>query len=226
MGDSVRATLAVAAKDIRAELRSRTALISALVFAALVLVVFNFARDPTALPAAVLAPSVLWVTFALAALVAMNRAFTAERENAAFDGVLRAPVPREALFLGKLLANLAFVGVVELVTLPLFMLFFNVDLGPRLPGIILVTGLATVGFVAVGTIFSAMTVKTRFAELMLPVLLLPFMVPPLIGAVQVTARLLADRPLSEMWGWLRLLALYDVVFVILCTLAFSAVVDE
>jgi heme exporter protein B len=89
-----------------------------------------------------------------------------------------------------------------------------------------VTALATVGFVTVGTIFSAMAVRTRFAELMLPVLLLPFMVPPLIGAVQVTARLLGGRPLSEMMGWLRLLALYDVVFVILCSLAFTAVVDE
>jgi len=216
----------IAAKDIRAELRSRTALLSALVFAALVLVIFNFARDPTALAASALAPSVLWVTFALAAMLAMNRGFTIERENAALDGLLLAPVPREALFLGKLLANLAFVGAVELVTLPLFTLFFNIGLGPMLPGFLGVTVLATIGFVAVGTIFSAMAVRTRFAELMLPVLLLPFMVPPLIGAVQVTSRLLAGRPLSELWGWLRLLALYDVVFVTLCTLAFSAVVDE
>jgi heme exporter protein B len=224
--DSVRLALAVAAKDIRAELRSRTALLSALVFAALVLVVFNFARDPTAISASALAPSVLWVTFALAAMVAMNRAFNIERENAALDGLLLAPVPREALFLGKLLANLAFVGVVELVTLPLFVLFFNVSLWAALPGILGVAALATIGFVAVGTIFSAMAVRTRFAELMLPVLLLPFMVPPLIGAVQVTSRLLAGRPLSEMLGWLRLLALYDIVFVTLCTLAFTAVVDE
>ena len=226
MASPLRLSLAVAAKDIRAELRSRTALLSALVFAALVLVVFNFARDPTAVPVTILAPSVLWVTFALAAMVAMNRAFTVERENSALDGLLLAPVPREALFLGKLLANLAFVGAVELVTLPLFTLFFNVSLWPYLPGVLAVTVLATIGFVAVGTIFSAMAVRTRFAELMLPVLLLPFMVPPLIGAVQVTSRLLAARPLSEMWGWLRLLALYDIVFVTLCMMIFSAVVDE
>jgi heme exporter protein B len=218
--------LAIAGKDIRAELRSRTALLSAVVFAALVLVVFNFARDPTALAAIDLAPSVLWVTFALAAMVALNRAFTVEREHGAIDGLLLAPVPRGALFLGKLLANLAFVGTVEAVTLPLFVLFFDVDLWRALPGIVGVTALATIGFVSVGTIFSAMAVRTRFAELMLPVLLLPFMVPPLIGAVQVTSRLLADRPLSEILGWLRLLALYDVVFVTLCTMAFSAVVDE
>jgi heme exporter protein B len=226
VGRLTRLALLIAAKDVRAELRSRTGLVSALVFAALVLVIFNFARDPTAIGADVLAPSVLWVTFALAAMVAMNRGFMIERENAALDGLLLAPVPREALFVGKLLANLAFVGTVELVTLPLFTLFFNISLWPRLPGILGVTALATIGFVAVGTIFSAMAVRTRFAELMLPVLLLPFMVPPLIGAVQVTTRLLAGRPLSELWGWLRLLALYDIVFVTLCTLAFAAVVDE
>jgi heme exporter protein B len=224
--DTLRLVLAIAAKDIRAELRSRTALLSAVVFAALVLVIFNFARDPTAIAAVDLAPSVLWVTFALAAMVALNRAFTVERENGALDGLLLAPVPRSAVFLGKLVANLAFVGTVEAVALPLFVLFFNVDLGHALPGLVGVTALATIGFVAVGTIFSAMAVRTRFAELLLPVLLLPFMVPPLIGAVQVTARLLADRPLSEMLGWLRLLALYDVVFVTLCTMAFASVVDE
>jgi heme exporter protein B len=224
--DFLRLALAIAGKDIRAELRSRTALQSAIVFAALVLVVFNFARDPTVLSTVEITPSVLWVTFALAAIIALNRAFNVERENAALDGLLLAPVPREALFLGKLLANLSFVSAVELVTLPLFMLFFNVSFGSALPGLVGVTALATLGFVAVGTIFSAMVVRTRFAELMLPVLLLPFMVPPLIAAVQATARLLAGRPLSELWGWLRLLALYDIIFVTLCMLAFSAVVDE
>lgn len=226
MRETLRLALAVAAKDVRMELRSKTALLSAVVFAALVLVVFNFARDPTAISAAALAPSALWITFAFAAMVALNRAFTVEREHGALDGLLLAPIPRGALFLGKLLANLAFVAVVEAVALPLYVLFFNLDLGGALPGIVGVAALATVGFVAVGTIFSAMAVRTRFAELMLPVLLLPFMVPPIIGAVQVTTRLLAGRPLSEMLGWLRLLALYDVVFVTLCTMAFSAVVDE
>ena len=226
MPETLRLILAIAGKDIRSELRSRTALLSAVVFAALVLVVFNFARDPTALAAIDLAPSVLWVTFALAAMVALNRAFTVEREHGAIDGLLLAPVPRGALFLGKLLANLAFVGIVEAVALPLFVLFFDVDLGHALGGLVAVIVLATIGFVAVGTVFSAMAVRTRFAELMLPVLLLPFMVPPLIGAAALTSRLLADRPLSEMLGLLRLLALYDIVFVTLCTLLFPAVVDE
>jgi len=226
VGNTIRLALAVAGKDLRAELRSRTALLSALVFAALVLVVFNFARDPTAISSRDLAPSALWITFAFGAIVALNRAFSMEREHAALDGLLLAPLPREALYLGKLIANLAFVGIVEAVALPLFVLFFDVDLGHALGGLIGVIVLATIGFVAVGTVFSAMAVRTRFAELMLPVLLLPFMVPPLIGAAAMTSRLLGDRPLSEMLGLLRLLALYDLVFVTLCTLLFPAVVDE
>jgi heme exporter protein B len=135
-------------------------------------------------------------------------------------------VPRESLFLGKFLAHVAFVAAVEVVALPLFVLFFNVGLGGALLPLAGVIALATVGFVAVGTVFSAMAVRTRFAELMLPVLLLPFMAPPLVAAVQATARLLAGRPLSEVAGWLRLLALYDVVFVTLSTLLFPAIVDE
>src|ERR1043165_2678094 len=146
MPETIRLALAIAGKDIRSELRSRTALLSAVVFAALVLVVFNFARDPTALSATDLAPSVLWVTFALAAMGALNRAFTIEREHGALDGLLLAPVPRGALFSGKLLANLAFVGAVEAIALPLFVLFFNVDLTRALPGILATAALATIGF--------------------------------------------------------------------------------
>jgi len=222
----LRVTTAVAAKDIVIEVRSKTALLSSLVFAALVLVIFNFARDASLVSASVLAPSVLWITFAFAGMIALNRGFNLEKENGALEGLLLAPVPRSAIFAGKLLSNLAFVGMVEAVALPLFVLFFNISVWRILPGLLGLVVLATVGFVAVGTVFSAMTVRTRFSELMLPMLLLPFMVPPLIGAVQTTSRLFDGRPLSEMIGWLRILALYDLVFITLCLLIFPAVVDE
>lgn len=226
MSESLRAVFALAAKDLRLEFRGKAGLLSAVMFAALVLIIFNFSRDPTTVSNIDLAPSVLWVTFVFGAVVTLNRAFHLEQENAAFDGLRLAPVSRGAIYFGKLLANLVFVGLVEAVTLPLFILFFDVELGGALPGILAISALATIGFVGVGTVFSAMVVRTRFAELMLPVLLLPFMVPPLIGATQATTRLLAGRPLSEVWGWLRLLAAYDIVFVTLSALTFWAVVDE
>jgi len=198
----------VARKDLLVEFRSRTAIVSAIVFTVLVLVVFNFGRDPTAVAAIDLAPSILWVTFTFAAMLALNRAFQLELENQALDGLLLAPVGRSSIYLGKLLANLLFVGIVEAVGLPLFALFFNVPI------------------LAVGTLFSAMTTRTRFAELLLPMLVLPFMIPPLMWAVLTTGVLLAGRPLSEVGGWLRMLAAFDIVFVTLAFLLFPATVNE
>lgn len=226
MGDLLRAAATIAGKDLRVELRSRTALVSALGFAAMVLVIFNFARDSAVVSRDAMGPSVLWITFMFSAVIALNRSFMLERENAALDGLLLAPVPRAAIFLGKYLANLAFVFTVEAVALPLFALFFGADLRGILPGIALTTVLATVGFVAIGTVFAAIAVRTRFAELMLPLLVLPFLLPPVIGAVQITSRLLAGRPMSEILGWLKILALYDLIFVTVCVLLFPALMDE
>jgi heme exporter protein B len=226
VGELFRAVFAIAGKDLRVEVRSRTAMVSALAFAALVLVIFNFARDSGSVSREALAPSVLWITFTFSGMIALNRSFALERENAALDGLLMAPVSRTALFLGKYLANLAFVFLVEAVTLPLFVLFFGADLSGILGGLVLTMVLATAGFVAIGTLFSAIAVRTRFAELMLPLLILPFLIPPVIGAVQVTSRLLAGRPMSEILGWLKILALYDLVFVTVCLLLFSPLMDE
>src|SRR5947199_5528323 len=198
----------VARKDLLLEFRTRTAILSAVVFTALVLTVFNFGRDPTAVPTIDLAPTILWVTFTFAAMLALNRACALELENQALGGLLVSPLSRTSLYWGKLIANLVFVAVVEAVGLPLFVLFFDVPVWHVLLPLVGVIALATVGFVAVGTLFSAMVIRTRFAELMLPVLLLPFLLLPLTYAVQATARILAGRPFSEVAGWRELLAAY------------------
>lgn len=226
MGELVLQAWVLARKDLVLEFRTRTALVSALVFAALVLTVFNFGRDPTAVATTLLAPSILWVTFTFAAMLGLNRAFQLELENQALEGLLISPLPRVSLYWGKLLANLVFVGLVEAATLPLFVLFFDVPVGQALPALVVVIALATVGFVTVGTLFSAMLVRTRFAELMLPVLLLPFCIPPLVLAVLATARLLAARPVSESLGYLKLLAAYDIVFFACASLLFRHTVEE
>jgi len=216
----------IAAKDLRLEFRSRTAFLSSLVFTALVLAIFNFARDPTVLSGTDLAPGILWITFSFAGLLGLNRAFALERENRTLDGLLLAPVDRTALYLGKALANLVFVGTVEAVALPLFALFFNVPLLPVLAPLLAVVALATVGFVAIGTLLSAIAVNTRFAELMLPVLMLPFLVPPITGAVQLTARVFSGRPFAELSAWLKLLVGYDIVVVLAAFLVFEYTLDE
>jgi len=217
---------AIVMKDATVEWRTKTAFMSAVVFAILVLSILYFARDPTAVSSMDIAPGALWVTFTFAAMVGLNRAFLLERENQAIDGMLLTPVPRTAIFVGKMTGNLLFVGFVELISVPLFVLFYNVSLAGRLPQLLAVTAMATLAFVAVGTLLSAMAVRTRFAELMLPILLLPFLIPPVVGAVQLTSRILAARPASELMGWFKLLAAFDIVFCVLAILLYEATLDE
>jgi heme exporter protein B len=199
---------------------------SSLVFAVLVLAVLYFARDKTSVGDFDIAPGALWVTFTFAGMLGLNRAFLLERENRALDGLRLTPVTPTALFLGKVIGNLVFLGVVELVSLPLFILFYDVPIWRQLPLLLAVVALATVGYVAVGTLLSAMVVRTRFSEVMLPVLLLPFLVPPIVGAVQLTWRILALRPLSELTGWLSLLTAFDIIFFTLSLLLFEAILVE
>lgn len=221
-----RAAVAIAGKDLRIERRSRTALLTASTFAVLIQLVFVFARDTSTTTLAMVAPSVLWITMALTSLLALNRAFLLEREHAAMEGILLAPVPRAALFWGKWLGNLAFVTLVQLLAFLVWVLFFNVAPSVALLLVFGLTIAAAAGFTAAGTLFAAMTARTRHAELLLPVLLLPFLVPPVFAGAQATMRLLTGRPMDELVGWLRLLVVYDVAFLVMATLLFPIVVDE
>jgi heme exporter protein B len=218
----------IARKDLLIEFRTRSAFFAAIVFALLAVVIFRFSWDPTAVAAIDLAPGVLWVIFTFSGLLGLHRSFGVEDADRAIDGVLGAPIGREALFAGKAVANLVFVGAVQAVTIPAVALFYDLPLldGRTLPGVLLVALLAAIGLVAVGTLFSAMTVNTRLAELLLPMLALPFFVPVVLPAAMVTAKLLQGRPLSELASFIKLLAAFDIVFVTACTLAFPYTLEE
>jgi heme exporter protein B len=222
----LRAAFAIAAKDLRIESRNRTAPLTAVAFAILVQVVFVFAREPATVSLTVLAPTVLWVMLALSSLLVLNRAFLLEREHGALDGMLLAPVPRVAIFWGKWSANIVLVITVLLIAMPAWILFFNVAPSLRLLGVLGIAFLTLPGFVAAGTLFAAMTARSRYAELLLPVLLLPFLLPPISAAASAAQRVLAGRPLDEVAGWIRMLVLFDVAFLVLAALLFTHVVDE
>ena len=222
----LRAALIIARKDLAIELRTRTAFFSAIVFALLGLTIFYFAWDSTAVSAIDLAPGVLWVIFTFSGLLGLQRSFNVEQAERAMDALLSSPVEREAIYLGKALANVVFVIGVQVIALPALALFYDLPLASvalPLAGIAL---LAAIGIVAVGTLFAAMAVNTRLAELLLPMLSLPFFVPIVTAAAQVTARLLAGRPAAEAWPWLRILLGFDLVFVVACAMAFPYILDE
>ena len=222
----VSAALLVARKDLAIEFRTRSAFLSAVVFALLGIVIFNFAWDPTAVAAIDLAPGVLWVIFTFAGLLGLHRSFAVEQADRAMDGLLSAPIGRESIFVGKALANLVFVLAVQAVAIPAVALFYNLPLDRGRLGIAGIAGLAAIGLVAVGTLFSAMAVNTRLAELLLPMLALPFFVPIVIPAAQATAKLLVGRPPAEAITWLKLLLAFDIVFVAGCIMLFPFMFEE
>jgi heme exporter protein B len=216
----------IARKDLTIEFRTRTAFLAVLVFAILGVAIFYFAWDVTAVAAMDLAPGVLWVIFTFSGLLSLQRSFGVELADRAMDVLLLSPVDREAIFLGKALANLIFVSGVQLLTIPSVALLYNLPLGRALPILFAIALLAAVGLVAIGTLFSAMAANTRLAELLLPMLSLPFFVPVVYGAAQATSTLLAGRPISEAWPFLKLLIAFDVVFLTACTLAFPFTLEE
>ena len=223
---TLSAALLVARKDLSIEFRTRTAFLSALVFALLSIVIFYFSWDPTAVGAIDLAPGVLWIIFTFSGLLGLQRSFNVEIAERAIDGLLASPISREAIYLGKALANLAFVVAVQIVAIPTLALFYDVPLGGILPALTGIALLAAIGLVAVGTLFASMTVNTRMAELLLPMLALPFFVPIVLPAAQATAKLLAGRPLADVASWLKLLASFDIVFVAACMVAFPHTLEE
>lgn len=226
MLDLFRDAWLIARKDLAIEFRTRSAFLSALVFALLGIVIFYFAWDATAVAAIDLAPGVLWVIFTFSGLLGLHRSFGVEQMDRAIDGLLASPVARESIFLGKATANLCFVAAVQAVAIPSVGLFYNLPMGRIALSLAGIALLAAIGLVAVGTLFSAMAVNTRLAELLLPMLALPFFVPIVIPAAQATAKLMSGRPLGEAVAWLKLLVAFDIVFLVACALAYPFTLEE
>jgi heme exporter protein B len=225
MGGYLAQVWAVARKDLLLEARSRERFVAMATFAVLVAVVFSFALDP-GVRASTIAGAMLWVTVLFAGTLGLGRAFALEREADALTGVLVAPIPRGALYLGKLAANLAIVLCVELVIFPVYALFFGLRYAGALGGLALVVVLATVGFMALGTLFSAMAAHSRLGDTLIPILLLPLLIPVVIFAASATQRLLVGRPFAEVESSVRMLLAFDLIFLFVCTAAFGAVMEE
>ena len=211
-------------KDILAELRTRDIVISILAFALLSLIIFNFALSPTPQMTPVVAPGVLWVAFTFAGVLGLTRAFVLEKDHGNLEGLLLTPTSREALYVGKMLGSLFFMLLAEMVILPVFAVLFN--LSPFQPELLLIVLLATIGFAAIGTLFSAIAINTRSREIMLPMLFLPIVVPIIIGAVVSSGTALEGGSWSDMVKWVQLIAVFDVLVLVFSAFAFEHVLQE
>ena len=221
----MNALFAVLWKDLVSEWRSRDRIVAMGVFALLVVIVLYLAAPPGAGPETrAHVPGLLWVAYLFAGVLGLNRAFATELENEALSLLALAPVERGWIFLGKALASLLLLLMVQAATAVAFALAFDLDLWPvagRLAG---VATLGAAGVCSVGTLFSAIAVRTQYREVMLPLLLLPLLVPVLLGAVRATNALLLEGTLP--WPALQLLLVTDGVFAIVSFLTFEVVLDE
>ncbi len=222
----LRKILAIVWKDIVAELRTKEMFSAMFVFAVLVIVVFNFAFDLRVSGERVreVAPGALWVAFAFAGILGLNRAFASEKDGGCVEGLLLAPVDHTAIYFGKMISTLLFMLVVEALMLPVFTAFFGVNLFDL--RLLLIVLLGTVGFAGVGTILSAMTAQTRAREVLLPILLLPVVAPVLIAAVKATGGILDGLAMSEIASWWQLLLAFDLLFPAVAFMTFDFIVKE
>jgi heme exporter protein B len=220
----LRAMTAIVRKDLAAEWRSREMFTAMLIFSLLVILIFNFALELDARARASVTSGVLWVTFAFAGTLGLNRSMATEKDRGCLDGLLLAPVDRAAIYFGKAIGNLIFMMIVELIVLPIYSVLYNTNLFH--PGLLLVVMLGSIGYVAVGTLLSAMAVQTRTRDILLPILLFPLVIPVLIAAVKASGGFLQDFAFSEVQNWINLLIVYDVIFIALAFMIFDYVVEE
>ena len=221
--NTIRSALTIVWKDMIAEWRTKEMFSSMFVFILLVIVIFKFSFDLRVSNATLLVPGILWAALTFAGTLQLGRAASLEVEDAHIDGLLLAPVPRSAIYVGKALGNLVFMSITELIMLPIFSALFNLNLFQ--PLILLAVLLGTVGFASVGTLLSTMAAHSRAREVMLPVLLFPIVLPVVIAAVKLTAGVLDGGMWQELAVWVRFLIAFDVVFLVISLMTFRFVVE-
>jgi heme exporter protein B len=222
--DFVRAVSAIAWKDLAAEFRSRELFSSMLVFSLLVILIFNFALELDISTRRSVTAGVLWVTFAFAGTLGLNRSMSIEKDQGSLDGLLLAPVDRSAIYFGKVLSNLTFMLIVEAIVLPAYSFLYNVNL--LRPGLLLILLLGSVGYIVVGTLLAAMAVQSRTRDVLLPILLFPVVIPVLIAAVKASGGFLTGDDAASIQAWVNLLIVYDAIFVAIAFMVFDYVVEE
>lgn len=212
-------------KDLLLEWRSKQTFSSMLIFAVLVVVVFAFAFQPTKEITQAVFPGMIWIAFSFAGILGLNRAFVAEKHQDCLMGMMLAPLDLTSIYFGKVLGTFFLMVIMEIVSLPLFFLFFDYKIQGSLGLFILVVFLGTLGFSTVGTLLAALAANVRSSEILLPLILFPMLVPILIAAVKGTGVILTGGEQSVLVSWIRLLAVYDLVFLVVPIMLFEYILE-
>lgn len=217
---------AIVKKDIITEYRTKELFTSMLLFALLIIVVFNFAFGFSVEILNIAAPAMLWIAFTFAGILGLSRSFALEKEGNAIVGMLLTPTDRSLIYAGKMISNTIFVFVVGIITVLMFILFFNYSFLSTLIPLLPIMFLGSIGFVSVGTLFSAMAINTKLREVLLPILLFPIIIPVIVSAVKLSTQVLDGNSIFDSSSSLKLLIAFDIIFVTACSVTFEYVIDE
>jgi heme exporter protein B len=217
---------AIVWKDLLLELRTRERVVAMGAFAVLAAVLFNYSIDRTVVRPQDIGAGLIWMTIVFGGLLGVGRTFHLEAEDGALQGVLMSPVPKDAIFLGKTISNFVLLYIVSLLVVAVFMLFFGMELGTSPPMLALALALGALGFVALGTLFAAVSSGTRMGETLLPILIFPLLIPVIVFGAGATGRLLSGRPVSEVVGNIRMLAAFALMAVAAGSMLFRFVVED
>ncbi|MBD3308226.1 hypothetical protein GF339_17400 [candidate division KSB3 bacterium] len=221
----VRQIFLILWKDFLAERRTKESFPQMLMFALLILVIFNVTIQ-IGTPLQDFLPGLLWIAFTFAGILGLNHSFSLEHDNACLEGMRLCPVDRSAIYLGKVLGNFLFMVLTELILFPVIVILFNLTPGRHfitLAGVVL---LGTLGFTAIGTLFAAMSANTKIREVLLPLLVFPIVIPILIAAVKATTKILAQQPWAEISFGIQFLIVFDLIFLGLATLTFEHILES
>ena len=213
-------------KDLLLEFRTKERLIAMAAFAVLTGILFNYTLDTTRLQPQDVAAGLIWMTIVFGGLLGVGRTFHLENQDGAFQGILMSPTPRDAVFIGKTLANFLLLYVIALLVLWVFTFLFALEIGGSIWALLLALALGSLAFVALGTLFAAVSSGTHMGETLLPILVFPLLLPVVIWGGVVTGRLLAGRPVSEVVGSIRLLGAFALVAMGAGGLLFRFVVED
>ena len=220
--------LYLAWKDLLMEFRTKQMLNSMVIFSLLVIVIFNYSFSNILFNIKVedIAPGILWIAFTFAGMLGLSRSFSSEMEEGCLDGLKLCPVDPSTIYLGKVVSNLVIMFLIEAIIVPLFIVLFNFSDVKGLAGLIVIILLGTIGFILVGTLFSALTVNVRTREILLPVILFPIIIPLIMSSVMATQKVLSTGDLFAAIDEIRLLVVYDLVFFIAAQLVFEYVIED
>lgn len=216
---------AIVKKDILMEVRTKQVINAALVFAVLFVVVFSFTMEIGSNMEQKLSGGIFWVSVAFAGILSFNKTIGSETDNGSFEALMLAPVDKSAVFFGKVISNMLFLLLVEVILIPLFLVFYNVNIigHPLMAAVII---LSTYAYSLIGTLFSIISVRTSSKEIMMPVLFLPFMVPVIIAAVLATNVFILGGQIQFSYNWIKLTAVFDVIFTAIIYGIFSLIIED